>query len=263
MAALCAVALVGCDEARRDPSLTPATPEVRDLVHVSIADEAAAAASSAGVDLVTLVDDSVARVVHRLDVSPTPVSVRLRPRRDIPGGALRGRTNPATGDVVISLYARGRDLEKALEVWLPPLLAHELHHAERIVDGPGYGDSLTEAIVTEGLAVVFSLEVFPETPTPSWARALPRGSVCRWWDRATRRGTGYDHARWFYGSEDIPRWAGYSIGFALVRRYLERHPSRTAADLAAVPAQGIIEGAGFSGREHGRAGGHCSPMRDP
>ncbi len=49
----------------------------------------------------------------------------------------------------------------------------------------------------------------------------------------------YNHWAWFFGSDacEIPRWAGYSLGFALIGDYLERHPGSSAAALATVPSE--------------------------
>ena len=242
-AALLAALLGACDAGRLDPPQKPATPETSDVL-VSITGDAEAAAARAGVDLGAVVDRAVARVVDRFDVPLTALTVRVRPRAAIPEIGVGGFTSLGTGDVTISVDPRRPDLDEGLQLWLPRTVAHELHHAERIVDGPGYGETLTEAIVTEGLADAFTVEVIPETPAAPWTRALGPGEVCRWWARAQTIGR-YDHARWFFGSGEVPRWTGYSIGFSLVRAYLRRHPSATAADLAAVPAQRIIHGAAF------------------
>ena len=38
----------------------------------------------------------------------------------------------------------------------------------------------------------------------------------------------------------IPRNTGYTIGFALVRDYLDKHPNETAASLYATPANNFL-----------------------
>ena len=47
----------------------------------------------------------------------------------------------------------------------------------------------------------------------------------------------YNHAAWFFGRGDLPRWAGYCFGWRIVGKYLacsaERRPSRLAGVLAA------------------------------
>jgi hypothetical protein len=47
----------------------------------------------------------------------------------------------------------------------------------------------------------------------------------------------YDHASWFFGCGNLPRWAGYGFGWQIVGKYLacspERRPSRLAGVFAA------------------------------
>lgn len=230
--------MTACDG---DPASTP-PPEVRGVL-VEIDDEVRRAASEAGIYLERSVHDAVSRIDRRIELPVTTIEVVARPNPNNPDAGVSGFADPGTGDVTVFVKPARADFEESLAKWLPALLAHELHHAVRIVDGPGYGDSLTEAIVTEGLAEVFSLEVFPETPEAAPAEAMPRRSVCRWWARArSLRGRPYDHGQWFHGSGEIPRATGYSIGYAIVRDHLRRHPEQTAADLVTTPARRIVSG---------------------
>ncbi|HEX2058829.1 MAG TPA: DUF2268 domain-containing putative Zn-dependent protease [Actinomycetota bacterium] len=207
---------------------------------------AARVAAEVGVDLERTARDALRRIAGYMDLPITTVSVLVRPRRATPEIGLGGSTD-ARADVSIFVDPAHDDLGAALDVWLPPLLAHELHHAARIVDGPGYGESLTEAMVSEGLADAFTLEAFPRTPVPPWTRALGARALCRWWQTArvesSRAGASYDHAAWFFGAGDVPRWTGYSIGFVLVERYLREHPAETPASLLEAPARKIAAGA--------------------
>lgn len=131
------------------------------------------------------------------------------------------------------------DLEEVLRRELVPMLAHELHHAKRM-RGVGYGATLLQAAVSEGMADRFSVEIAGIAPPP-WSVALVGAELDLWIDRALAdSGTGYDHARWFFGDADIPRWAGYAIGFELVGRYLEAHPGERASTLYNEPAMSFI-----------------------
>lgn len=118
---------------------------------------------------------------------------------------------------------------------VPATLAHELHHARRW-QGVGYGRTLLEVMVSEGLAQHHELRerggVLPPYSTlpggldSLWARAEPL------LDRED-----YDHNAWFYGSaaQHLPRWAGYALGFELVQRYLASEGG-DAATCVDVPA---------------------------
>ena len=112
-------------------------------------------------------------------------------------------------------------------------LVHELHHLIRW-DGPGYGKSLGEALVSEGLAGHFVRQVLGGPPDP-WDAAAPSEALVRQamneWSRLD-----YDHAEWFFGKGRIRRWSGYGLGHRLVAEYLSQNPQENAVTLAAAPA---------------------------
>ncbi|HAF4828608.1 TPA: DUF2268 domain-containing protein [Salmonella enterica] len=116
------------------------------------------------------------------------------------------------------------------------MFAHELHHAARWT-GPGYGSTLGEALVSEGLAGHFSLELFGGEAEP-WERLQfhtikpYRPQMLENWHR-----TDYNHNAWFYGTGDFPRWLGYTVGFNLISRYLAVFPHLKASLLANIKAE--------------------------
>jgi uncharacterized protein YjaZ len=109
--------------------------------------------------------------------------------------------------------------------------AHELHHCMR-ARGPGYGKTLGEALITEGLACHFEASV-TQAP-PFYAIALSAAQLAELRARATRElgSREYNHPAWFFGSkvDGLPRHGGYSLGYAIVGDYLARH-QRSAAEL--------------------------------
>ncbi|MBB3965833.1 DUF2268 domain-containing putative Zn-dependent protease [Rhizobium metallidurans] len=107
-------------------------------------------------------------------------------------------------------------------------LAHELHHAMRW-DACGYGFSLGEALVSEGLADIFS-ETVTGVSAPPWASASINGSWPALLNQAEHN-QDYDHAAWFYGTGELPRWAGYTIGYRLVRLYGQANPEAAATGM--------------------------------
>jgi uncharacterized protein YjaZ len=122
-----------------------------------------------------------------------------------------------------------------------PTLAHELHHALRI-GTCGYGTTLGESLVTEGLADAFSQEL-TGCDDPMWTQALGEAEWPEMLDRAEKEldSTTYDHAQWFYGTGALPRWAGYAIGYRLVQRYKQAVPGARAGALVGTIAAEIIE----------------------
>ena len=120
------------------------------------------------------------------------------------------------------------------------MVAHEYHHTLRWV-APGYGRTLGEALVSEGLAGRFARELY-DNPPEHYESALepdafdelaPIALSC--WDDE-----GYDHPRWFFGVRDLPRHAGYTLGYALVGEHPGAPADRSAAGLAHEPASSFL-----------------------
>ena len=222
-----AVVLAGCvhDEPLR---------EVPDPFTVVVSEDAASAASAAGVDLERL---AVASARRAFELLPHRGKIRIGVALDgvwsIPEIGVGGVTHSGTGDVLVSIDgAPPGGLKAALETWVPPLVAHELHHSSRVRTGPGYGKTLGEALVTEGLADHFASEAFPDTPSQPWDNALSNEQEAELWRRAQsvlKVPGGYNHRAWFYGGGDLPRWAGYTLGYRIAEAYLPDDFSASSA----------------------------------
>lgn len=118
--------------------------------------------------------------------------------------------------------------------------AHEVHHCLRMA-GPGYGRTLGEALVSEGLAGHFTRRLFANPPEP-WECAVD-GAVLRAHmpDAASLASTEYGHAAWFYGDgSQRPRWLGYTLGYALVGAWLEAGPLPDGPAFVGTPAEAIL-----------------------
>jgi hypothetical protein len=119
---------------------------------------------------------------------------------------------------------------------LRAMLAHELHHAIRA--RAETRRSLGDSLVAEGLAQCFEEEV--GCPTPNYALAV-RGELLGLAALRARKdwdATEYDHPRWFFGDKQDPTWpwsGGYSLGYVLVRRFLDE-AGLTASAAVAVPS---------------------------
>ncbi len=184
----------------------------------------------------SLTQSTIARVTVSLPLRGVRVSVFADRDRAIAGWGIGGRT-PDAWTVELYIDPTQPALETLLATKLPFMLAHELHHAARWRSPGGYGATLFEAMVSEGLADQFALEVIGGD-VPPWSRALPDASVPSLFQLATAEfsSRSYNHARWFFGSTaDIPRWTGYTLGFRVVRAYLGAHASASASSLAGEP----------------------------
>ena len=161
--------------------------------------------------------------------------------RDAAGNAIPeiglGGFNPDPGRVIIYLDPSFPDFSAALDAEFAFQLAHEVHHARRR-RAIGYGNTLLQATVSEGLADHFAMEVTGK-PAPPWSLAVQGAELEEVFQLAEAEwdNTSYNHAAWFVGaSQEIPRWAGYSMGYELVKRFKEANPGTLASGLFGTPA---------------------------
>jgi hypothetical protein len=119
-------------------------------------------------------------------------------------------------------------------------VAHELHHCLRNA-GPGYGLTLGEAFVSEGLAGHFVHRLFGTPPEP-WECAFPDDvALSHLPDAGALAATNYDHTGWFFADGGrYPRWLGYTLGFVVVGRWLNRTANVDGRTLVNVPASDVL-----------------------
>ena len=151
-----------------------------------------------------------------------------------------GGFNPNQNEVVIAFdsdfFGQRKDT-----INYKMILCHEIHHAVRR-RSVGYGSTLLEAIISEGLADHFSMEI-TGVVAPPWSVALHKDDLKQLTEIAQPLWTNsnYNHDKWFFGTDPtIPRWSGYAIGFAMVDNYLKKYPSVTAGQLHNEPAETFI-----------------------
>ena len=99
---------------------------------------------------------------------------------------------------------------------------HSIHCLR--MGGPGYGRTLGEALVSEGLAGHFVARALGSPPEP-WERAVDEAALLRHRpDAATLGAAPYDHAGWFFGlSGHRPRWLGSTLGHRIVGSLVDAH----------------------------------------
>lgn len=145
--------------------------------------------------------------------------------------------NPGPNEIEIYISDSFEGLTASLERELPAILAHEMHHAQR-QRTIGYGNTLFQAIISEGLADHFSVEAIGSNPPP-WSTAVSGDRLQELTAIASQEwnNSPYDFEKWFFGTtSEIPVWTGYSIGYDLVGNYLTQNPSFKASTLYDEPA---------------------------
>ncbi|WP_191061192.1 DUF2268 domain-containing putative Zn-dependent protease [Geminicoccus harenae] len=187
--------------------------------------------------------DTVSRIIPppRLDILVQPQPGRVIPEIGMVGFAHRKSL------FSLSIDPENPNLSRCLtDGTLARQVAHEVHHCVRIA-GPGYGRTLGEALVSEGLAGRFVRELFGNSPEP-WECAVDVETLRKNLpDEAELSSTNYDHAAWFFGaSGKRPRWLGYTLGYELVGNWLRKSPPAEASVWIDVPAQ-VVLGVGLEG----------------
>lgn len=177
-------------------------------------------------------------VCKLLPVSNIDIVVSDNPSGAIPHIGIGGYA-PNAHLIYISIDPSFKPLSTPIKE-LKGTLSHELHHCLRWTN-PGYGATLLEAIITEGLADYFELQI-TKKPPQRWSVALDKNELNKWLSNAKAEFNNkqYDHNEWFYGSKRIPKWTGYSLGYYLVGEYLKKHPGESAETLYSTPASEFL-----------------------
>jgi uncharacterized protein YjaZ len=177
-----------------------------------------------------LTESTLERVSEALSIRGVTLTVAAEPQRAI-GGYGFGGFAPDARTVQISLDPSFPGFAELMQERLPPIVAHELHHTARW-SGPGYGSTVLEAMVSEGLADRFSIELLGAT-VPPWSNAFPREQNDQYLDRARPEfdssSFDFDDGLFFGADPSLPRWTGYTLGFRLIEAYQAANPSATAA----------------------------------
>ena len=129
-----------------------------------------------------------------------------------------------------------------------PAVTHEYYHA---VTYPDEAAALTllDVLINEGSADSFTAILYPDF-VPEWTAALSRSEQAVVWaqmkaDLHTTNTTTIDG--WVFGNgDDIPRQAGYTIGFAIMQSWLKRHPDVPPSEWSLLTPQTILEDSGYA-----------------
>lgn len=174
------------------------------------------------------IEETFERAMRQISLAGVTVEVTPGPQNIIPGWGVGGR---ALNGFAVELAVDPGLSSQLIEARLPSIVAHEFHHVARF-RGPGYGGTLLEAMVSEGMADHYASELFGQ-PLPPWVVALSETEIPVWIERARPQfdSGSYSHSNWFFGTGSVPNWTGYTIGFELVRRYKAANPGSSAVTL--------------------------------
>lgn len=240
---LCVIVGVSCSDSKpTGPSPPPASPG--DTLRVAggslVVFQDGGRLSDRRATIERLTQETIEEVRGVIPIDGIVVEILSGSETVIPHLGFGGRAVNGT-TVLLTFDPSSVVLESQLEPGLFPLLAHELHHIAR-QRTVGYGNNLLGAMISEGLADQFSIEVAGIEP-PRWSTALSPDELQTWSALAEKQwfNENYNHSAWFFGdSLAIPRWAGYTIGFEMTGTFLRANPSRRPSDLYNEPARSFI-----------------------
>ena len=171
-------------------------------------------------------------------VSDVSVEVLEDPEQVIPETGAGGF---AHNSHLISVYydLQNENFKNNFEKEIRSTIMHEFHHVVRNRKYDWKKDTLLGAMITEGLADHFDIEVNGGNPKP-WSVALSESELSRVLKLAVNEFNSRDfsYEEWFFGlsEKNIPKWAGYSIGFDLVKKYILKS-GKKASELVFEPAE--------------------------
>ena len=183
-----------------------------------------------------IISTSVKHISTFIPLEEVSFNVLLDEKRTVPAYGVGGYGKNAQE---IELYL-APNREKDWQTYLPRTIAHELHHVARW-RGPGYGTTLAETIISEGLAQHFEATCFPGPPNFF--------SVCLKDDERkeilnafisefhTQKYDWNDHSIWFFGSGKFPFLAGYDLSYYVMGEYLKLNLSSPEKEVNLKPEQ--------------------------
>jgi hypothetical protein len=187
--------------------------------------------------------DSILSATRLVPVHDVDIVFSDNPLRAIPHMGFGGHTE-TKNLVQIACNPEFPNLEQSIKENLPRTIAHELYHCLRNYSFAMYkGRTLLDALINEGLADHFAIEVTGKPPE-KWSQSLTKEELPHFLELAQKQYyiTPYNHTAWFFGSEkeNIPKWTGYTLGFYLIREYLNNHPGQKPSTLYPLKAEEFI-----------------------
>lgn len=176
-------------------------------------------------------DRAVKYAVDNFKCSVVDIIVVDAPYSAIPELGVGGYT-PSANIVYINLDSGHKILEEDIFTGM----VHELHHAMRWRN-PGYGSTLKEALITEGLACLVEFEATGEEPVYTQVKFHKGIKIPSEQELSSED---YDHHTMFIaGNDDLPRWFGYAFGYKIVKDYSKKL-HKTASSLVHEPASSFF-----------------------
>lgn len=136
--------------------------------------------------------------------------------------------------------------------WEPLLsyvIAHEYHHSIwTSIQLEDNSFTLLDYLVFEGRADSFANIVYPEVVVP-WTSSLELNDEKTIWklidDQLSKVNSEVLNRVMFGDGMDYPKWSGYTIGYHIVQKYLEKNPELDVATWTNMNSSDILEKSGY------------------
>lgn len=142
--------------------------------------------------------------------------------------------------IAIDPCLENKEVEHVIKNIVPLSVYHEMNHVARWRK-PGYGNSLIDVIISEGLAIIFAEENWNLFKAP-WSEYSQR-EINKFLELFNRRDKKkdlkYNHAEWFFG-KGKPNWLGYKLGSFIIRNVKSKNPDVESLALVHMDSRNII-----------------------
>jgi len=181
------------------------------------------------------------RILNKLEKVEVDVVISHHPSVVIPEFGISGKYTKEIRLIELMLDTEHQYLLKNLKEEITRSLSHEYMHAVREEYVPWEDGTLLDSMVAEGLTQSFEIEVQPGIKPPMYATNLNESELNAAWEKVKPllQEEDYDYQAWFFGSDEIKRWTGYSLGYWLVQNKMRKDGNK-ASDLVQTPSNDFI-----------------------
>lgn len=147
--------------------------------------------------------------------------------------------NPYKNAISIALYKTKR-WKKALK----ETIAHETAHASSCIVYASENTTLGDALVLEGIAEHFKEAKLGKGRAP-WTKVITRNQIINIFKelkpKLNKKDDYFTHSEVFFGTGKYPHWAGYSIGYYLIQKYLKGQKNINWKRIIKMPPKEILK----------------------
>jgi len=186
-------------------------------------------------------DMTADKVITLTEPVETDIVVRHSPQNAIPELGISGQYTKDARCIDVYLDLNNTHLKNNFETEVARTLIHEYMHVVREQYVPWEDGTLLDSLIAEGLTQSFEIEVQPDLPPSIYATAFTEDELQDLWDKAKAilDQRGWSNDEWFFGSDNIKRWSGYSLGFKLVQDKIKKSGLK-ASELYKLPSKEFL-----------------------